>query len=434
MNKLIININEKSQYWSNLFIWPIIATTIFFLHWTFDFTYTVYIGVLAYFIPIFFLNIRNCLTIYFFLLPNISMFKLSSDSIAFSSILIGIIFIKLIFNKKIRINPISLVLIFLFLISSLLTYFIAEDNLILFTQDIRFVLNIIVIISIINIYKTNLNVIYNSISNAFIFGCVFSSLTGLLYSILNNVIMIKFRMEAVNSDPNYYSLCLAFSISLILLKIYKEKINKIDLFLLIVFTVFGLLSLSRGFLVAMIVNFSFFVYLFVLTKKINIKRKIIFSMFFIIIVFFMQNILYELYLNLKERTFSEEYSGGSGRLEIWKAYLIETFSNLKSLFLGLGEPKLIYLTGNIAVQHNLYLELFTGRGILGTTIVILIYVKLANMLKGYLIVVERNQFASYLPILTLMVGFMFLNGLFSDIGIMTIFLALFAFNIYRSEY
>jgi O-Antigen ligase len=433
MGKYVMSIKKGIyNYWSSLFIWPILSTICFILYWELNINFFSYIGLLIYFIPIFFYDIHRCLMIYYFLLSNISMFKINHNSLALSSVFLIILFVKVLLNKKTKINLILLILLILYFIASILSYLLAQNDLTILSQEVRVVIDIFIAMSVIIIFNHNLKTFFNSISTAFILGCLLTSISGVIYAILQgNSFFNGYRLEAINSDPNYFSLCLAFSISLLLLKVYQRGSTNFDLILIVCFTIFGLMSLSRGFLISMAVNVLFFVYIF--AKRLNTIKKFFIIFILIMVIFITYDFLYKLYINFENRFISEETSEGSGRLEIWKMYIDETFSSIKNLLFGIGVPDLTYYkSGTIAVQHNLYLELLTGKGIIGATVVILIYIEIFRTIKKY-VGIKGSSFIAFVPIFTLATGFMFLNGWFSDLGIMTFFLGFLATNIYNME-
>lgn len=203
-----------------------------------------------------------------------------------------------------------------------------------------------------------------------------------------------------------------------------------DLILIFVFIIAGLMSLSRGFLVAMIVNTLIIVYLLLTTSKIGIKNKVFILVFIIFITCIISDSLNMIISNLFERLTSEEYSGGSGRVEIWIEYIYMWIENLQNLFFGVGETTKTMVNGH--VQHNIFLEAITSKGIVGASIIVSIYTYLYIFIKNKMNI-KKIKLISYIPILTLGLGFLFLNGLLSDIGIMTIFLGIYASNNYNKN-
>lgn len=430
MNIRVLNFNRRSSFKRvAILIWPFLSSICFFLYWMEHDKIFSYIGLLFYFAPVFFLNIYNCLSVYYFILPNISMFKLNTDSIALSSFFLIIVFFKMLLHKNLRINLPFLFLLLLYFTTSMLTYYFAQNSLGVLTQEIRVVIDIFMVICVLEIYKDNLTEFYSSVSNSYIYGCLVASIISLLFPLLQGNKISGYRIEAINGDPNYFSLCLAFGISLLLLEIYQKGFTSIYLIIFIMLLFSGLMSMSRGFLMSMVANIILFCYLFCFKIKYSAFKKLIVILIFVTIIIILNDFLSLLIKNYENRIFSEETSGGSGRIEIWKMYLNDAFSSLVKLFFGSGVPDLISpITGEIHVQHNIYLELFTGKGFIGTVVIILIYMNLFRITKK-LVGNKINSIVSLIPVFTLAIGFMFLNGLVSDVGIMTIFLSFFATNI-----
>jgi O-antigen ligase len=332
-------------------------------------------------------------------------------------------------EKKFRVNPVTIILLISYFLSSILTYIFAENNLGIMTQEVRVIVDILIVISIIQILEENSEKFFMDISNAFIIGCVVTCISGIFYPINQNIKLEGYRLEAINSDPNYFSLCMAFSISLLLLKIYNNGTKKTDLVIMLILTLSGLMSLSRGYIISMIINVLFFVYLYLFSFKISVLKRIAIIGFLILLIIVMNDYLSNLYSNLLNRTFSEETKGGSGRIDIWSFYLNKTFSTIKNVFFGLGTPnEKLFNSDSFSVQHNIYLELLSGKGVIGTVIVISIYVHVYKIIKKYIKTIKNNIIA-FIPLTTLGIGFMFLNGIVSDIGIMTIFLGFLSLKI-----
>lgn len=421
---------EGQKYWLAIYVWPFISTIFFVLYWLYQINYFSYIGLLIYFVPLFFYNIFDCLKIYYFLLPNISLFKLSEQSIALSSVFLLIIFVKVVSDKKFGINLLTIILLIFYFLLSFLTYLFAGNDLLILKQEVRVVIDILVVFCIVNIYKDSLYSLFENISKAFIIGCFLTGFTSIFYILQNDVGLSGYRLKSINSDPNYFSLCMAFCISLILLKVYKYKSTSFDISLIIMLSIFGLMSLSRGYLLAMIINFIIFIYLFIFSAKFTALQKIMISLLLIIVVFVSKDFINSLYMNFLDRTLSEETSEGSGRLDIWKTYLYLTFLSIQNLLFGIGIPNPNFFPSNhFSVQHNIFLELFTGKGLVGTIVVVSIYSYLFIRIKQN-IGNGKTKFFGLIPIFTLFIGFMFLNGLISDIGIMTIFLGFLAANVF----
>lgn len=422
--------NKKSlkKIKSNIYIYPILSTILFTLYWSLDSKIFSYLGLIVYLIPLMFLDIQKLIVIYYFLLPNISLFKMSENSLALSSIFMIIIFIKMIITKKFKIDIKAYLLLTLYLISSTITYLLAENNLIILASEIRIIIDILVVISIIYVFENQIDDLYDIISKAFIYGCTLVIISGMAYPILKGINLIGYRLEGINSDPNYFSLCLAFAISLLILKIYIKKSSMLDFILIFIFVIGGLMSLSRGFMVAMSINTLIILYLILLTSKISIKNKIIIFITIISISCMMSDSLSLLISNLIQRLTSEEYSGGSGRIDIWKEYIHMFLLNLKNLFFGVGETTNSMVNGH--VQHNIFIEAISSKGIIGATIIANIYIYIYILVQNK-INVSRVKLVAFIPIFTLCLGFLFLNGLLSDIGIMMIFLGIYACNIYN---
>lgn len=431
----IITSNEKKYQFSSskfIFIFPILSSFSFLIYWINGGIPFAVLGIIFLFLPILVFEINTGFYVYYFLLPNIALFKLDTSGFALLSLYLAIVFIRLLFHSKLKINLSYFILLIVYLLISLISYFIEQTDLSIMTQEIRLVLDMFIVFHILKINDYNLVPFFDKISNAFILGTILSVVTGLLFILLEGINLDNFRFVAINSDPNDFSLNLAFSISLILLKIYYGKGKSQDLYIIFILTIFGSLSLSRGFLISMSLNLVFFIFIFFCTAKIKALLKIIFLFIMGLFIFNFRDLLNNLYLNIISRFISEETKGGSGRITIWFDFLDEITSNLKGLLIGLGKPLYIQEFDRQAVQHNLYLEIFTEKGIIGGLVVFCIYLSLFTELKLKLSV-NKFTLISFIPLFTLAIGFMFLNALYSDIGIMKIFLGFFAIIVFSKR-
>lgn len=107
----------------------------------------------------------------------------------------------------------------------------------------------------------------------YINGMLFCGFYAIWYSIAKKQLHSGFRLENINSDPNYFSLCIAFAISVILIRIYTKSINESAILKLLALFILGFMTLSRGFLVAVSLNVIFLIYLFFFSNKITTAKN-----------------------------------------------------------------------------------------------------------------------------------------------------------------
>ena len=415
--------NKKSFY-----IIGIIATTCFAVFWIYNLKIFSFIGLAFLLISLFMFDISSNLQMYFFMLPNISMLVMEKDGFAVSSLFIIFLFIKLLFKRNFKIEINFLFIIMLYFLSSIITYSLQQDQFNYLLADIRILLNSITLIAVTSMVE-NKDDYFFKISDMYINGMLFCGFYAIWYSIAKKQLHSGFRLENINSDPNYFSLCIAFAISVILIRIYTKSINESAILKLLALFILGFMTLSRGFLVAVSLNVIFLIYLFFFSNKITTAKKILITVVLAIFTVAFWNYIYNIFLSFQERFTDVEYSGGSGRIEIWSMYFNNSFVSIKNLFFGIGGTKLIWHRfGTQAVQHNLYLELFTGRGLIGCVIIPLFYYNIYKI-NRVLVGNKKIYFITVLPLLSLGLGFLFLSGLTSDISIITIYLGMYAMNV-----
>lgn len=378
-----------------------------------------------------FSDYNKSISLYYFLLPNMAMLKLSDDGFAILSMFLIILFLKIVFTKKIKIPTSLLSLMVLYILVNLISYLLEEYNISLITQDIRVIIDMLMLTLIVSLSKNNVEGLTDRLSESFVIGTITTAFCGLVYQYIFNMKFYN-RLEAVEGDPNFFALVIALSISILLIKINYRRYKLTDLFMIIVLFVFGLLSYSRGFIVSMIPNMFIIAYLLNHRGIIKIRYKIIilFVVAVTIIAFF--DSLKDLINSNFTRFVSTESKGGSGRLLIWNYYLKNHITSIKYFLLGTGRYTL-YVPGiGQAVQHNIYIEAITGKGLIGSTIIFLMYSTMFNNFKSIFDVRKINPI-SLLPIITLGIAFMFLNGLSGDIGVMTIILSILIMNRYSMK-
>ncbi|MDF2613506.1 MAG: hypothetical protein K0S71_1292 [Clostridia bacterium] len=378
-----------------------------------------------------FSNYNKSISLYYFLLPNMAMLKFSENGFAILSMFLIILFLKIIFTKKTKLPTTLLILMILYIVVNLISYSLEEYNFGMITQDIRVVIDMLMLISIISLNKDKVKDLIDRLSESFVMGTLTTALCGLIYQYIFDMKFYN-RLEAVEGDPNFFALVIALSISILLLKMKLIKFKLNDLFLIMILFVFGLLSYSRGFIVSMIPNMFMIACLLSKRGVIRVRYKIIIFSVLTVAIIASFDLLRSLISSNLSRFFLEESKGGSGRLLIWDYYLRNHFTSIKYFLIGTGRYTLYVPNIGQAVQHNIYIEAITGKGLIGTIIIYLMYSRIFLNLRN-VFGVKKIKLISLLPIITLGIAFMFLNGLSGDIGVMTIILSILIINRYSMK-
>ena len=395
-------------------------------HFTNNLNYAI-LSTLILIVSIIISKIKYGFLLYVSLVPNISMFKISDDSTALLSIIVLILLIKTVFHPEFKINLNLLIGGTFFLILSITSYSIEGNLLGLISQDIRMILSLILIYSIFLIHKKETENILILLLVSFVFGTIFAGIIGFLNLkfILNNSYSRLFPLEG---DPNYFAVCVALSIIIIfVLNLRLTHYVVITSFVQLLLLVFGLLSYSRGFLLCLIP-----IVLMSIISRNQRNSKVAFSSAVLLI---WSLIIFKDYISLMLKEFIyrftlEEYEGGSGRVEIWSYYFNYYLSEVKFLFIGIG-TQFIEIPGlGEKSQHNIVLELITSKGLIGTGIVMFLYVIMFQQMKEILRV-NKLSIVDFFPFISILIGFLFLNGIVSDIGVITLNLSLYLSILYK---
>jgi hypothetical protein len=295
-----------------------------------------------------------------------------------------------------------------------------KSNISVLFSEIRLVLNIFLIFSIIQVFKEN-NFDFMDIGRSFVYGTVISVIFAIISSLNKNSVLL-YRLTFINGDPNYSAVCLAVSIAIIQYEMSNLKYRFKELILIFFLFSAGLFTLSRGFIIMIIpIILSIIIGVFPLKHK-NFTGKIFLSIpiILIMVLIFKEKII-DLFQSYLYRFTDNEYRGGSGRIGIWQTYLQYIFSDINTILLGIGTETNSsgLFNGRSIAFHNLYLEILGSKGMVGSfSLLIIILLFLYETKKIWV-------FKTYVPLLTSAFGFLFLSGLYSDISIMTISLSFF---------
>ena len=281
INKNIISFRQKTicfSRWNIAFI--LITFLLLFLGMRFFAMFAVFAFVLNIFVFLF-LPTELIFCDLFFLLSLASIYKYSPGTTSFFT-LIEIYAIVLIAFRKKKFDLKFLISLSIFICYILL---ICLFNLTFdFANFIKQIMNIIILYFFV---RTVDKAVYKSIILYYVFGVVAASIIGLFSKYIPNFYeYIRFvdwmvdgvdytRFTGLSGDPNYYSINLILSFSGIILLNYRNELKFSFWLLFVCLTVFGLLTLSKSFILM-----YFFVCIMLIYACVK-KRK-----FFVPIIFF----------------------------------------------------------------------------------------------------------------------------------------------------
>ena len=219
------------------------------------------------------------------------------------------------------------------------------------------------------------------------------------------------RFCGLSSDPNYFSSLVLFSTALQLTCLITTR-RSMYMIYAVILSAIGVLTLSKMFL--LLIALTWCVSIFVTMtdksasgKELSKKNKMLF-LFSVGLVLFAVYFVRSGYYDVIVSRFGDEgvSSITTGRSDIWKAYISEISTSLKTMFLGATTNA---ETVGSHVTHNTPLQILWKMGILGVIVVLVWYVALYIRTKRMTYVTRVNPnkktiillIAQILPLLAL---------------------------------
>ncbi len=329
-------------------------------------------AILAVGLVIFLLSsISHSFCFLFFLLPFASVLKTNVDGISFYTIFFFVVVLKMILmQKSLSTNMIMSLMLF------------ALYN-ILFSGFEQITTTITMVFGLAMLYclrTTKIDVNLTIVS--FCFGIVISSILALFknsFPIINGFVsdsMLRLegddyaiRFSGLQGNPNYYTLDILIVLAAIIVLMYNKSALKIYTVCLITLSVFGLMSVSKSFLLCWILLVVFWL---VLSIKKGFSK---FVKFMIIGIICCAAVYFYAFDSINTYIFRFAKDSGAtwgemttGRIGIWKQYVEMIFNDTKLLFLGRGLNSSIE---GLKGTHNTYLEAIFYLGVIGTILFII---------------------------------------------------------------
>jgi O-antigen ligase len=204
-------------------------------------------------------------------------------------------------------------------------------------------------------------------------------------------------MVLSNNQNNIAYYCV-LALSCMLILIYKYKANKIAYyFLLSIPVIFGLLTVSRSFiLVAAFILILYMVFMIKKSKK-NIFH-LIYLFAFLLLGYFLALTKYpDLFQNIFNRFQSQDVLGGRG--ELFAVYNHYLFSHLDAFLVGTGLFPMVSTVNAGNVPHNGFQQVLVAYGIIGLcAFLFLLYLILKNAINK-----QKVDLVFYLPFIAMIV-------------------------------
>lgn len=336
-------------------------------------------SIIAFIISLIYFTRAKLIYIYvdlFFLLPFATIFKYSSNSTSFVTLLfiycVLLIFVRQ--KQKIKVNK------FILIGFSFVYYIFIVDALHLSINPTELIKHVIGVLFLYYVLRITDKELLKKIIISFGIGLYISSIIAQFakyipkfYIFVRQVgydTLITNRFTGLNGDPNYYTICLIIAL-MGSLALYKEK--KGYFILSLIFTsIFGFQTYSKSFLLVFVLCI-----VVIIANLLKVKKNRVLTISLIVIIvgviclactgyFTPVNLIFNRFMsttNINELT--------TGRSYLWISYLNFIFDNISVLLFGTGLSAPLL---NGMGPHNFYIELLYYFGVIGSMIwIIFVY-------------------------------------------------------------
>ena len=317
-------------------------------------------------------NIQYCVPILFYLLPFSSILKPNLDAMSLFTILFFLVIVKMVISTRtIQVSVLiwlGIVFVYNLIFSGfeqITTILTTVGGLMLVYYSGRAKLN------------TNISIL------SFSLGLCFSSALAMMKAslpIINSFIRDNItklgddsyasRFSGLQGNPNYFTLDIIIALAAIIVFIYNNNSKPIHNICIVALSVFGLMSVSKSFLLAWLLLVAFW-FIISLRQGIGNVAKFFFVaiMGAAVIYLFAYDYINSYFARLAQDSNATSIDDvTTGRTEIWRAYIKVIFGNLDILVFGKGLKAILKSAGK--GTHNTYLETLFQSGIVGTTVTI----------------------------------------------------------------
>ncbi len=316
-------------------------------------------------------NLGHCISFLFFLLPFAPILKLDVNGMSFFTVLFFLVILKL----TVKIHKIG---VRLFASLAVLSFYsLALSELSEITTIITMASGILLLYYL---RSEKVNVDINMTVIVYSVGIVLSSILALFREMLPVVDLFvtdsiqdteyASRFSGLHGNPNYYTLDIIVVMSAIVVFLYNNRNTKTHTFFFVILAVFGLMSISKSFLVALVL--LMLCWLIVSIKqglRKTIKLLVVCAVGATTVFYFAYDYISAYIYRLTQDRTGTLDAITTGRSEIWIGYIEEILNNVKILFFGNGLKTISETIG--MATHNTYIELLYSLGIVGAIIFLL---------------------------------------------------------------
>ena len=343
---------------------------------------------------------RVCLPLLFFLLPSANIIKLQPGQISLFTVFFLIYSVRVLFKKGALTQKFLTCLVFFVAYSFIFSGF--EKFITIATMACGFVM----------LHEICISDDYNfeEVLYAFCFGLIVASVLGLFRETLpivdRFVVEIHHKVNpgeyterfcGLMSNPNYYSMDISVALSCLVVNITKGK-NKLLTILFVVLSFFGLLSVSKSFLLVWAMMLIILVLYSIKNGGTSFLSIIIVLLVLCLCIYaFGQEMISTYIQRLESDADADATLSGitTGRSDVWFAYLKASVSDIKGLLFGNGLGNFL----DSKAPHNTYIEALFNMGVIGLIIYFLL-LKMSVNLEYY-----PKRILFYIPIIMMLVRF-----------------------------
>lgn len=233
------------------------------------------------------------------------------------------------------------------------------------------------------------------------------------------------RYIGLFDDPNYYSAGVCTAISMVMVRtMYNRRITGTDLLELFLLAIFGLMTVSRAFIVCFALVLVLYLTYMLFSSKIKAQYKISIIVFSIVGVFFLINQT-DIMTAVLKRFSEDSVQTGGDRIPIWNYYLSQFIKTPTSLFLG-SLPAATLVKNNVFhhVEHNTFIQIVYSFGLIGSILYVSTFLSAFRSIRN-----NRERVSLWKPamicIVSIMSSFCFVSAMCSEIFVLSLYLSFF---------
>lgn len=233
------------------------------------------------------------------------------------------------------------------------------------------------------------------------------------------------RYSGLTYDPNFFTVVNCILIAIILMTTKKFTIKTLVELLFLVVT--GFLTFSKSYIIIVVV----IAIIYLLRRSLFVGRNLLILIGFIVALVTVERLVNIDLFDVVISRFNSTGENGdltTGRLELWKEYIIYILDRTRVWFFGAG---INALPLDVKAVHNTYIDFVYRYGLVGSLLWFVYFIMCYRRISQK-VPVKSNK-ATNLPLLVCVLGFMFLSAFMFQQLWCCFCLVFFAMNIPKEE-